>query len=224
MSRHPSLRDHLHAALAALAALALLGAATLARAQIPAFPGAEGYGAYTTGGRGGDVYYVTNLNASGTGSFADAISTVPTAGRTIVFAVSGYIRLPSGSGGTRMTASKVTIAGQTAPGDGVGIYNNVFRISGSNVLLRHLRFRLGKYGTSGDCIDLDSGCTNAMLDHLSIQFSQDENISSYSTPPENLTLQYSLNSTGPRNPLLRRPVGPKPRHRPPHPLVAQPHP
>ena len=194
MPRRPSfVRDRLHTA---LAALALLGAATCARAQIPTFPGAEGYGAYATGGRGGDVYYVTNLNASGTGSFADAISTVPAAGRTIVFAVSGYIRLPSGSGGTRMTASKVTIAGQTAPGDGVGIYNNVFRISGSNVVLRHLRFRLGKYGTSGDCIDLDSGCTNAMLDHLSIQFSQDENISSYSTPPENLTLQYSLNSWG----------------------------
>jgi autotransporter-associated beta strand protein len=179
-----------------LSSLLLLGTASLAHAQIPAFPGAEGYGAYSTGGRGGDVYHVTNLNASGTGSFFDAIATVPSAGRTIVFDVSGYIRIPSGSGGTRMTKSKVTIAGQTAPGDGIGFYNNVFRISGSDVVLRHLRFRLGKYGTSGDCIDLDSGCTNAMLDHLSMQFSQDENISSYSTPPENLTLQYSLNSWG----------------------------
>ncbi len=177
-------------------ALALIAASPALCAVIPAFPGAEGYGAYSNGGRGGDVYHVTNLNASGTGSFFDAIATVPSAGRTIVFDVSGYIRIPSGSGGTRMTASKVTIAGQTAPGDGIGFYNNVFRISGSDVVLRHLRFRLGKYGTSGDCIDLDSGCTNAMLDHLSIQFSQDENISSYSTPPENLTLQYSLNSWG----------------------------
>src|SRR5262245_4844846 len=80
---------------------------------IPAFPGAEGYGAYAVGGRNGDVYHVTNLNASGPGSFADAISTVPSAGRTIVFDVSGYIRLPSGSDGTRLTSSKVTIAGQT---------------------------------------------------------------------------------------------------------------
>ncbi|MEZ0216943.1 MAG: hypothetical protein ACAH89_07405, partial [Rariglobus sp.] len=99
-------------------------------AAIPAFPGAEGYGAYATGGRGGDVYHVTNLNASGTGSFADAIATVPAAGRTIAFDVSGYIRFPSGSNGTRLTSSKVTIAGQTAPGDGVGFYNNFFRISG----------------------------------------------------------------------------------------------
>ena len=114
-------------------ALALIAASPALCAVIPAFPGAEGYGAYSNGGRGGDVYHVTNLNASGTGSFFDAIATVPSAGRTIVFDVSGYIRIPSGSGGTRMTASKVTIAGQTAPGDGIGFYNNVFRISGSAV-------------------------------------------------------------------------------------------
>lgn len=165
-------------------------------AQIPAFPGAEGYGAYAAGGRGGDVYHVTNLNASGAGSFADAIATVPAAGRTIVFDVSGYIRLPSGSNGTRMTASKVTIAGQTAPGDGVGFYNNFFRVSGDDVVIRHLRFRHGKYGSGGDCIDLDSGCLNAVLDHVSMQFSTDENMSSFGSPPENLTLQYSLNAWG----------------------------
>ena len=173
------------------------GILTTARAQsIPAFPGAEGYGAYAKGGRGGDVYHVTNLNASGTGSFADAIATVPSAGRTIVFDVSGYIRLPSGSNGTRMTTSKVTIAGQTAPGDGIGFYNNFFRISGDDVVLRHLRFRHGKYGSGGDCIDLDSGSLNSMLDHISMQFSTDENMSSFGSPPENLTLQYSLNAWG----------------------------
>ena len=68
-------------------------------AQIPAFPGAEGYGSTAAGGRGGDVYAVTNLNESGAGSFADAVQTSPVAGRTVVFAVSGHIRLPSGSGG-----------------------------------------------------------------------------------------------------------------------------
>jgi autotransporter-associated beta strand protein len=176
--------------------LLALVAAACAHAQIPAFPGAEGYGAYATGGRGGDVYHVTNLSASGTGSFADAIATVPAAGRTIVFDVSGYIRLPSGSNGTRMTASKVTIAGQTAPGDGIGFYNNFFRVSGDDIIIRHLRFRHGKYGSGGDCIDLDSGCLNAVLDHVSMQFSTDENMSSFGSPPENLTLQYSLNAWG----------------------------
>ena len=163
---------------------------------IPAFPGAEGYGAYAVGGRNGDVYHVTNLNASGAGSFADAIATVPSAGRTIVFDVSGYIRFPSGSNGTRLTSSKVTIAGQTAPGDGIGFYNNFFRISGDDIVIRHLRFRMGKYGSGGDCVDLDSGSLNAILDHVSMQFSTDENMSSFGSAPENLTLQYSLNAWG----------------------------
>jgi hypothetical protein len=70
-----------------------------AYAQIPSFPGAEGYGSHASGGRGGDVYIVTNRNASGAGSFPDAVLTAPASGRTIIFAVSGHIRLPSGSGG-----------------------------------------------------------------------------------------------------------------------------
>ena len=176
--------------------LFLLAAGILPAAAIPAFPGAEGYGANATGGRGGDVYHVTNLNASGAGSFAEAISTVPAAGRTIVFDVSGYIRFPSGSNGTRLTSSKVTIAGQTAPGDGIGFYNNFFRISGDDIVVRHVRFRHGYYGSGGDCVDLDSGCLNAILDHVSMQFSTDENMSSFGSPPENLTLQYSLNAWG----------------------------
>ena len=174
----------------------LLAIAVPADAQVPAFPGAEGYGAYAIGGRAGDVYHVTNLNASGAGSFAEGIATVPSTGRTIVFDVSGYIRFPSGSNGTRLTASKVTIAGQTAPGDGVGFYNNFFRISGDDIVLRHLRFRHGKYGSGGDCIDLDSGSLNTILDSLSLQFSTDENISSFGSPPENLTMQWSLNAWG----------------------------
>jgi autotransporter-associated beta strand protein len=177
-------------------ALVCLGKGGTVNAQIPAFPGAEGFGAHSTGGRGGDVYIVTNLNASGAGSFAEAISTVPSSGRTIVFAVSGYIRLPSGSGGTRMTASKVTIAGQTAPGDGIGFYNNTFRISGADVIVRHLRFRRGKTESRGDCLDLDSGAQRTMLDHVALQFSTDENMSSFNSPPNWLTLQNSLNAWG----------------------------
>ncbi len=121
---------------------------------------------------------------------------MPSTGRTIVFDVSGYIRLPSGSNGTRLTSSKVTIAGQTAPGDGIGFYNNFFRISGDDIVIRHVRFRHGYYGSGGDCVDLDSGCLNAILDHVSMQFSTDENMSSFGSPPENLTLQYSIDAWG----------------------------
>ena len=164
------------------------------RAAIPSFPGAEGFGAYATGGRGGDVYSVTNLNSSGTGSLADAIATAPASGRTIVFAVSGYIHVPSSN--LRVTNSKITIAGQTAPGDGIGLKDGTFRISGDDIVVRHLRFRHGKYGSGGDCIDLDSGSIRCVLDHVSLQFSTDENISSYNSPPENLTMQWSLNAWG----------------------------
>jgi autotransporter-associated beta strand protein len=165
-----------------------------AAAQIPAFPGAEGYGAYANGGRGGDVYQVTNLNNSGTGSLRYGIENAPAAGRTIVFAVSGYIPIPSS--GLRMTRPNITIAGQTAPGDGIGLRNGTFRISARDIVIRHLRFRHGKNGSGGDCMNLDSACTDAVLDHISMQFSTDENMSSFSAPPENLTMQWSLNAWG----------------------------
>ena len=164
-------------------------------AQIPAFPGAEGFGAYAAGGRGGDVYIVTNLNSTGAGSFYNGLTTIPTAGRTIVFAVSGQIHLAGGVA-TRITANKLNIAGQTAPGDGILLKDGTIRISGDDIVIRHLRFRHGKNGSGGDCIDLDSGCQNAILDHVSMSFSTDENISSFSSPPENLTMQWSLNAWG----------------------------
>ena len=166
--------------------------AAVALAQIPAFPGAEGFGGSALGGRGGDVYVVTNLNTSGTGSFADAIATVPAVGRTIVFAVSGYIHVNK----TELSKSKVTIAGQTAPGDGIGFTDGTFIISGDDIVIRHARFRYGKKTAGGDCIDLSSGTLNAMLDQVSIQFSTDENISSFNSPPENLTMQWALNGWG----------------------------
>ncbi len=161
-------------------------------AQIPAFPGAEGYGAYAKGGRGGDVYHVTNLNSSGAGSFADAIATVPAAGRTIVFDVSGHIHINK----TTLAKSNVTIAGQTAPGDGIGFKDGTFIITGDDIVIRHARFRYGDKAAGGDCINLSSGTLNAILDQISIQFSTDENISSFSSPPENLTMQWSLNGWG----------------------------
>lgn len=169
-----------------------LSVALPALAQVPAFPGAEGYGAYAKGGRGGDVYHVTNLNNSGVGSFADAIATVPGAGRTIVFDVSGHIHINK----TKLEKSNVTIAGQTAPGDGIGFKDGTFIITGDDIVIRHARFRYGDKAAGGDCIDLSSGTLNAILDHLSIQFSTDENISSFGSPPENLTMQWTLNGWG----------------------------
>lgn len=166
-----------------------------ATAQIPAFPGAQGFGAYATGGRGGDVYYVTNLNASGAGSLRNGVETAPSIGRTIVFAVSGYIPLPGGIA-FRMVRNKITIAGQTAPGDGIGLRNGTVRVTGNNTVLRHLRIRHGKNGSGGDCIDVDSSASNSIIDHISLMFSTDENISFFNSALDNFTMQYSTSSWG----------------------------
>ncbi len=161
---------------------------------MPAFPGAEGFGAFATGGRGGDVYCVTNLNTSGLGSFADALATVPPEGRTITFGVSGYIPITK----VRITKSKVTIAGQTAPGDGIGFKGGSLIIAGNDVVIRHARFRFGRQTAGGDCINLERGVTNVMLDHLSLQFGTDENLSSFSKNPrpDLLTFQWCINAWG----------------------------
>ncbi len=166
-----------------------------AAAQIPAFPGAQGFGAHATGGRGGDVYYVTNLNASGAGSLRNGVETAPASGRTIVFAVSGYIPLPGGSA-FRMVQNKITIAGQTAPGDGIGLRNGTVRVTGNNTVLRHLRLRHGRNGSGGDCLNLDSSASDSIIDHVSMMFSTDENISFFNSSLDNFTMQYSTSSWG----------------------------
>ncbi|MEY3894809.1 MAG: hypothetical protein RLZZ214_328, partial [Verrucomicrobiota bacterium] len=167
---------------------------TFAAAQIPAFPGAQGYGAYSTGGRGGDVYYVTNLNNNGAGSLRTGLDTAPAAGRTIVFAVSGYIPVVSDTNFD--VPSKVTIAGQTAPGDGVGLRGGRMMISGSNSIMRHFRIRHGRNGTGGDCLNIASTASSTMLDHISMMFSTDENFSFFNSSVNNFTMQYSNTSWG----------------------------
>ncbi|HWL54644.1 MAG TPA: right-handed parallel beta-helix repeat-containing protein, partial [Chthoniobacteraceae bacterium] len=163
----------------------LLSAANLHAAPQPAFPGAEGYGAASLGGRGGRVIEVTNLNDSGPGSFREAC--LATGARTIVFRVSGNIVLNS-----RLTLNKansyLTIAGQTAPGDGIQITGaDVFLNSVHDVVIRYLRFRptgmrasdagkssLEMYGSSSS-----NACYNIMIDHCSLYWGPDETASSW---------------------------------------------
>lgn len=173
-----------------------LTASLLIHAQTIAFPGAEGFGRFAMGARAGtpSIYHVTNTNDSGIGSLRDAISQP---NRFIVFDVSGIIKISS-----RLVFSKnLTIAGQTAPGDGITVYGNGVSFSAAdNIIVRYMRFRMGSGGELGkDAAGIANG-SNMIFDHVSVSWGLDENFSinwdGKGTEPTNITIQRSIIGQG----------------------------
>lgn len=165
---------------------------------LPAFPGAEGFGYATGGGRGGEVYHVTSYELTGPGTFHDALITAGDAPRTIVFDISGEITIPQI---VVRNKSHITIAGQTAPGDGVTIRgNNIRFIDSHDIVIRYLRFRMGDLSFNDDTMYFED-CQNVIIDHSTFSWGTDEVLSikskNYEDPKsKNITVQWSVISEG----------------------------
>lgn len=175
----------------------------LTLAQLPAFPGAEGVAANITGGRGGDVYKVSNLNDSGAGSLRYGIQTAPATGRMIVFDVAGTINLQSSLDFNGK--DNITIAGQTAPGGGITLAGNRLRINPlfddgdvvdpiNNVVVQFLRVRPGEAATNADGVWVQTA-NNVIVDHVTTSWAVDESIS-VTHDSDNVTVQWSTMTQG----------------------------
>lgn len=159
---------------------------TITHSEQLAFPGAEGYGRFAQGGRGGKVLFVTNLNDEGQGSLRAAVDAdFP---RIIVFKVSGTIELQST---LRILHPRITIAGQTAPGDGICLRKYPLNISADETVVRFIRIRLGdEAGRLMDGLDI-SNAENVMVDHCSVSWTLDEGVNTYHGT-KNATIQWCL--------------------------------
>lgn len=165
-----------------------------AQNEAPAFPGAEGHGRYTTGGRGGKIVHVTNLNDSGTGSLRAAVNGNDK--KIVVFDVSGYIDLKS----ELKIGANTTIAGQTAPGEGITLRYHTLRPNGNNIIIRFIRSRRSQVKDVNDGADAIFAryFSNIMLDHCSFSWSIDEVASCYDNV--NFTMQWCNITEGLANP------------------------
>ena len=161
---------------------------SLISAQQIAFPGADGFGKFAIGGRGGSVYHVINLNDSGAGSFRDAVSQPK---RTVVFDVNGVIKIQS----KISISSFITIAGQTAPGEGIVVYGNGISMTGAtDVIIRYIRFRGSVNMARGACTVSSDNTKDIILDHVSIEWGRWDNL--HIKESKDITLQYCLIGEG----------------------------
>lgn len=173
------------------------GLCSFATAEPLAFPEALGFGANVTGGRGGTVYHVTNLNDSGTGSFRDAVSA---SNRIVVFDVGGIINIKTAVS----VKSNITIAGQTAPGEGIAIHGGkVSTGKQSNIIIRYLRIRPGENTASekDDALNLYDS-KNIIVDHCSIELAPWNNFGGSSD-----NASYRINGVTVQNTLVANPIG-----------------